>query len=147
MIIIFYCNNLTLLTCVQLMNSEEPICFFTGLPLNKLFSSQSCAVNYYHPRNCVRTLHVFLFNLILLFTDHFSSSSRTVALNANPALHCTKSGRMVGLPQAKAETLWDGALERIKRGYLRLSVPIEGVQGRVRSCTFTPQRAALHSSV
>lgn len=73
MIIIFYCNNLTLLTCVQLMNSEEPICFFTRLPLNKVFSSQSCTVNYSHPRNHVRTFHVFLFNLILLFTDNFSS--------------------------------------------------------------------------
>lgn len=147
MIIIFYCNNLTLLTCVQLMNSEEPIYFFTGLPLNKLFSSQTCAVNYYCPRNCVRTLHVFLFNLILLFTDHFSSFSRTVASNSNPALHGTKTARMGRLPQAKAETLWDGALEKTERDYLRLSVPIEGVQGRVRSCTFTPQRAALHSGV
>lgn len=147
MIIIFYCNNLTLLTCVQLMKAEEPIYFFTGLPLKKLFSSQSCAVNYYHPRNCVRTLHVFLFNLILLFTDHFFSFSRTVALNSNPALHCTKTARMGELPQAKAETLWDSALERIKRGYFRLSVPIEAVQGRVRSCTFTLQRAALHSGV
>lgn len=46
-----YCNSLTLLTCAQLMNSEEPIYIFTGLPLNKLLSSQSCAMNYYHPRN------------------------------------------------------------------------------------------------
>ena len=59
------------------MNSEEPVYFFTGLPLNKLFSSQGCAVYYYHCRNCVRTLHVFLFTLILLSTYDFFSFSRT----------------------------------------------------------------------
>lgn len=147
MIIIFYCDNLTLLTCIQLMNPEEPISFFARLALNKLLFSQSCAINYYHPRNYVRTLHMFLFNLILLFTDNFSFFSRTVALNSNPTLHCTKTARMGGLLQARAKTLWDSALERIKKGYLSLSVPIEGVQGRARSCPFTPQRAALRSGV
>lgn len=51
MMMSIYCNSLTLLTSAQLMNSEEPIYIFTGLPLNKLLSSQICAVNYYHPRN------------------------------------------------------------------------------------------------
>jgi len=71
----------------------------------------------------------------------------TVALNSNPALHWTETAGIGGLPQAKAETLSDGALERIKRGYLRLSVIIQGVQGRVRSCACTLQRAALHCGV
>lgn len=45
MMMSIYCNSLTLLICAQVMNSEEPIYIFTGLPLNKLLSSQSCAVN------------------------------------------------------------------------------------------------------
>lgn len=51
MMMSIYCNSLTLLTCAQVRNSEEPIYIFTGLPLNKLLFSQNCAVNNYHPRN------------------------------------------------------------------------------------------------
>lgn len=51
MMMSLYCNSLTLLTYAQIMNPEEPIYIFTGLPLNKLLSTQCCATNYYHPRN------------------------------------------------------------------------------------------------
>lgn len=66
---------------------------------------------------------MFLFNLNLIFTGHFSIFSRIIALNPNPALLCTKRARMGALPEAKAEILWDCALEGIKRGYFKALSP------------------------